>query len=383
MPRLGGLLDLDRPDLKYDPFVPRLPKALSGDIFADIRAGDVLLHHPFESFAPVVDFIRAAARDPKVLAIKQTLYRTSGDSPVVRALEEAIENGKQVAAIVELKARFDEENNITWARRLEEAGVHVVYGVTGLKTHSKLALVVREEAGVLRRYVHIGTGNYNPATARVYTDFGLFTANRQITKDVADIFNRMTGFARPPRYRRLLVAPHHMRKHLLKRIRRETRNARAGEPSGLLFKCNALTDPELIEALYDASEAGVSIDLVVRGICCLVPGVPGQSENIRVRSIVGRFLEHSRAYWFQNRSKPELFIGSADIMQRNLDRRVEVLTPILEPEMAQRICSDILQRYLDDTERSRLLQPDGTYLRIGDAKSPVDVQHLMLSSKKR
>jgi polyphosphate kinase len=331
----------------------------------------------------VVEFIQTAARDPKVLAIKQTLYRTSGDSPVIGALEEAVENGKQVAAIVELKARFDEENNITWARRLEEAGVHVVYGVPGLKTHSKVALVVREEAGVLRRYVHIGTGNYNPSTARVYTDFGLLTADRQLTTDIADIFNRMTGFARPTRYRGLLVAPNHMRKHLIKRIKREAKRAVAGDEAHILFKCTAITDSGIIEALYDASEAGVRIDLLVRGVCCLVPGVPGQSENIRVRSVVGRFLEHSRAYWFKNGDKPELLIGSADLMQRNLDRRVEVLAPLLDPVLQQAVRHQILEPYLSDTERTRELGSDGLYRRHRtDAETPMDVQQHFIDSKR-
>ena len=303
VPALAKLCSIDVPQLKYPAFVPRTPEALGEDrdIFAAIREKPMILHHPFDSFSPVVEFIQRAATDPRVLAIKQTLYRTSGDSPVVHALEQAIENGKQVAAVVELKARFDEENNIVWARRLEEAGVHVIYGVPRLKTHSKLALVVRQERGTLRRYAHIGTGNYNPITARIYTDIGLLTANPELTADVAEVFNTLTGFSRPAGYRRLLVAPHYLKRQTLELIACEAANARAGKPAHIIAKCNAVTDRDVIAALYDASQAGVEVDLLVRGICSLVPGVEGLSETIRVRSVLGRFLEHSRVYWFRER----------------------------------------------------------------------------------
>lgn len=367
IPRLQALLSVDLPELKYPPFVPRRPRSLRDeDIFARIRASDVLLHHPFDSFLPVVDFIRAAAHDPQVVAIKQTLYRTNGNSPVIQALEEAVESGKQVAAVVELKARFDEENNIVWARRLEEHGVHVIYGAPGLKTHSKLSLVVRREEDQLRRYAHIGTGNYNPITARVYTDLGLLTADPDLTADVADLFNQLTGFALPEHFRELMVAPRFMKGQLVQRIQQEARHAAGGRPAHIIAKCNAITDPEIIRELYAASQAGVRIDLLVRGICCLVPGVPGQSENIEVRSVVGRFLEHNRVYWFQNGGEPEVFIGSADWMERNLDRRVEVLTPILDPRLATWLRDVLLERYLKDMARTRRMLPDGRYERLRD-----------------
>ena len=364
--RMGQILGVDLPELKYPPYVPRrhpgLPKG--SELFAHIRQQDVLLHHPYETFAPVVEFIRAAARDPHVVAIKQTLYRTSGDSPVIRALEEAIENGKQVAAVVELKARFDEENNIVWARRLEEAGVHVIYGVPNLKTHSKLALVIRREGEDLVRYAHIGTGNYNPTTARIYSDLGLLTAHAGITGDVADLFNRLTGFARPPAYQHLHVAPNHMKRQVIERIEFEAAEARAGRPASIIAKCNALTDTDVIDALYEASRAGVQIDLLIRGICCLLPGIPGLSETIRVRSVVGRFLEHHRIYWFERAGTPAAYIGSADWMDRNLERRVEVTTPILDPDHARWLREDVLQAYLDDNVRTRLMLSDGSYRRL-------------------
>lgn len=365
LPGLEALTRLDLPQHRYPAFVPVWPKGVSTtDLFADIRGGDVLLHHPFDSFAPVVSFIENAARDPNVYAIKQTLYRTSGDSPIIEALEEAAERGKQVAAIVELKARFDEENNIGWARRLEEAGVHVIYGVPGLKTHCKIALVVRAEAGQLRRYAHIATGNYNPNTARVYTDLGLFTADPDLTDDVADLFNRLTGFAKPHGYRRLLVAPRFMKTELLNLIRRETDNAREGRPARIIAKCNAVTEKEIIRALYDASRAGVEVDLLVRGICCLVPGIPGLSERIRVRSVVGRFLEHSRVYWFANDGAPKVYFGSADWMDRNLNGRLEVLAPVRNPALASWLRDVMLERYLRDTAFTRLMLPDGSYERV-------------------
>jgi len=379
--RMGQILGVDLPELKYPPYVPRrhpgLPKG--SELFAHIRQQDVLLHHPYETFAPVVDFVRSAARDPQVVAIKQTLYRTSGDSPVIRALEKAVENGKQVAAVVELKARFDEENNIVWARRLEEAGVHVIYGVPLLKTHSKMALVVRREGDELVRYAHIGTGNYNPTTARIYTDLGLMTAHTGITGDVADLFNRLTGFARPPKYHHLYVAPSHMKKQLLLRIRHEAKVSKAGGKGRIVAKCNAITDRDMIDALYAASQAGVEVRLLVRGICCLLPGVPGLSDNIEVRSVVGRFLEHDRVYWFENGGNdgPAVYIGSADWMDRNLERRVEVLVPILAPNLVD-FLRGLLEAYLEDTRRTRLMLADGSYLRMSTEADAFDIHdHLM------
>jgi len=380
--RLERLLQLDLPELRYPPFVPRRPKALEGDLFAAIRAGDVLLHHPFQSFTPVAETIRSAARDPQVLAIKQTLYRTSGDSPVIRALEEAVENGKQVAAVVELKARFDEENNITWARRLEEAGVHVIYGVPGLKVHCKLALVVRNEGEELRRYAHIGTGNYNPTTARIYTDLGLLTADPKITRDVAEVFNLLTGFSKPSKFRELLVAPAQMKKGLLKRIRAEIQHVRQGRPARIILKCNAITDPDVIAKLYEASRAGVHIDLLVRGMCCLLPGQEGLSENITVRSVVGRFLEHSRVYWFSNGGEPVVYVGSADLMERNLVHRVEVITPVKDPDIQTWLREVYLERYLFDEVRTRQMRSDGTYERLRTREGVRDVHEEFMQKEK-
>lgn len=362
---MGRLVDLELPKLKFRPYAPRLlAEADTEDLFGRIRQGDVLLHHPFDSFAPVAEFIRQAARDPDVLAIKQTLYRTSGDSPVIAALLEAVENGKQVAAVVELKARFDEENNIVWARRLEEAGVHVIYGVPGLKTHAKICMVVRKEDKGLRRYAHIGTGNYNHITARIYTDLGLFTCDPDLTADVADLFNRITGFARPEAYRKALVAPRFLAKGLIDLIAFEEAEAKAGRPARLILKCNAIIEPAVIEALYRASQAGVVIDLLVRGICGVVPGIDGLSETITVRSVVGRFLEHSRIYWFHHAGDPKVYIGSADLMSRNLHRRVEVLVPVTTPEHTAWLRDVCLQRYLDDVGRTRIMQPDGSFVRL-------------------
>lgn len=363
---IGDLLKIDLPEEKYPGFVPQTPPALEGgDPFANVRQGDVLLHHPFHSMMPLVDFIRLAARDPAVVAIKQSLYRTNKDSPIIAALQDAVERGKQVAAVVELKARFDEENNIVWAQRLEEAGVHVVYGVPLLKTHAKLALVVRRnEHGELIRYAHIGTGNYNTITARVYTDLGILTADPAITADVGDVFNHLTGFANPAGYRKLLVAPRFMKSGLIERIQREREHALAGRPAHIIAKCNSIADADMIKALYEASQAGVQIDLLIRGICCLLPGIPGVSENIRVRSVVGRFLEHTRVYWFANDQAPECFIGSADWMDRNLDRRVEVLTPIEDGDIKAYLREVLLQRYLDDVKRTRIMRSDGTYERL-------------------
>ncbi len=382
VPKLSQLLSLDLPELKYRPYTPRPVTQLEGSsLYEVIRQRDVLVHHPFQSFDPVVEFIKRSARDERVEAIKQTLYRTSGDSPIIRALEEAVERGKQVAAIVELKARFDEENNIVWARRLEEAGVHVIYGVRGLKTHSKLAMVVRREGTDLVRYCHIGTGNYNPTTARIYTDLGLFTSHPDITADVADVFNRLTGFARPNGFRQLLVAPDHMRTALLEQIDNESRIARDGRRGHLIVKCNSLTHPEMIDALYDASRAGVSVDLVVRGICRLIPGQPGMSDNITVRSIVGRFLEHDRVYWFNNDDDPRVYIGSADWMERNLDRRVEALVPILDDGIRSWIRDVMLERYLNDKARARVMMADASYARIRESDDDPDVHEQFMADR--
>jgi polyphosphate kinase len=365
IPDLMALYKLDLPELKDKPFTPTTPTALRNveSIFDAIRHQDILLHHPYESFAPVVEFLRAAARDPHVLAIKQTLYRVGPDSPVIAALIEAAERGKQVAALVELKARFDEENNIIWARRLEKAGVHVVYGVLGLKTHAKVALVVRQEGPILRRYVHLGTGNYNPVTARIYTDLGLFTCHPDFGADVSDLFNYLTGYSRQDNYRKLLVAPVNMRERLKQLIRREVRHHEAGQAAGIIAKFNSLTDTELIEELCAASRVGVPIDLLVRGIACLRPGLPGHSETIRIGSIVGRFLEHSRVYRFVNGGQDEIYLGSADLMNRNLDRRVEVLFPLEDERIRERVRREALETGLTDNTKMRWLQSDGSYLR--------------------
>ena len=375
IPSLKGLLAVDLPTDKWPAFAPR--EFPTENMFQQIRAGDLLFHHPYESFNPVVEFLQQAARDPNVRAIKQTLYRTSGDSPVVKALLEAVQNGKQVAAIIELKARFDEENNIVWAQMLEENGVHVIYGEVRRKVHAKISLVVRSEGGHLRRYAHIGTGNYNPTTARIYTDLGLFTCNEEVTADLADLFNRLTGFSEPSGYRQLLVAWRFMHDQLLEHIAREAEHARAGKPAHIVFKCNAIAEKRVIDALYAASQAGVKVELIVHGICCLRPGVPGLSENIRVSSVLGRFLEHSRAYWFHNAGTPEVFIGSADLMDRNLKNRIEVLTPVRDPTHAGWLRQVYLQRYLDDTARTRIMQSDGSYTRA-QGEDGIDVQATFL-----
>ena len=354
-------------ELRDKLFTPSIPKRLLGvtNIFAAIRDGDILLHHPYESFDPIVQFVSQAARDERVLAIKATLYRTSGtSSPIVRALLEAAENEKQVAVIMELKARFDEENNIEWAKRLERAGVHVVYGFPGLKVHAKLVMVVREDDDGLRRYLHFGTGNYNEKSARLYTDVSLFTARPELGDDAAQLFNALTGFSRISDYEALQVAPVTLRRELLALIERETEHARASRPCGMKVKLNALTDGEVIRALYRASQAGVSIDLMVRGMCSLRPGVPGISETIRVRSIVGRFLEHSRIFAFENGGKREIFIGSADWMGRNLDRRFELVVPVLDTFVADSLYRKILGTLMADNMKSRELQSDGSYRRI-------------------
>ena len=383
VPDLMALYKLDLPELKDVPFNPVTPPALvtKESIFDVVRHQDVLLHHPYESFAPIVEFLRSAARDPNVLAIKQTLYRVGTASPIVEALIEAAERGKQVAVLVELKARFDEENNIIWARRLEQAGVHVVYGVLGLKTHAKLALVVRQEKSTLRRYCHLGTGNYNPVTARVYTDLGLLTADPDFGADVSDLFNFLTGFSRQSRYRKLLVAPVSLRKAFVELIRHEVENHRKGIPAGITAKFNSLTDTEMIEELYSASREGVPIDMLVRGICCLRPGLEGRSDTIRVGSLVGRFLEHSRVYRFINGGNERIYLGSADIMNRNLDRRVEVLFPIEDEKLKDRIRTEVLDPFFADNVKMRFLESDGSYTRPRVAgENPCDAQAELLAS---
>ncbi len=363
--RLQSLGDLDRPDLKFPPFTPvnASPLRDPARIFETLRAQDVLLHHPYDAFTPVVDFVEQAARDPQVFAIKQTFYRTSGDSPLVRALIEASHNGKQVTALVELRARFDEANNIQWAKQLEEAGVHVVYGLMGHKTHCKMCLVVRREGRRMRHYAHLGTGNYNPRTARYYTDLSYFTARAHLTADVAHVFNTLTGFGRSPKLRHLLVAPFNLHRKLGALILREARNAAAGRPARIIAKMNSLVDKAIIDALYLASQAGVKIDLIVRGTCCLVPGVPGLSERIRVRSLVGRFLEHARAFYFENHGgEPLILAGSADWMPRNFLRRVEVIFPIEDPKLRRWITKELFPTELHDSANARVLLPSGAYV---------------------
>ncbi|MCV2488916.1 RNA degradosome polyphosphate kinase [Geodermatophilus sp. YIM 151500] len=368
---LWALYGLDRPELKDDPFVPAThPRLSEGEtpksVFATLRDGDVLVHHPYHSFATSVQrFIEQAAADPHVLAIKQTLYRTSGDSPIVNALIEAAEAGKQVVVLVEIKARFDEEANITWARSLERAGCHVVYGLVGLKTHCKTALVVRREQGVIRRYCHIGTGNYNPKTARVYEDLGILTADPRVGADLTDLFNTLTGYSRQTAYRTLMVAPHGVRTGLIDKINREVRHASEGRPAGIRIKVNSLVDEKVIDALYAASCAGVPVELLIRGICSLRPGVPGLSENITVRSIVGRFLEHSRVLSFVNGGDPEIWLGSADLMHRNLDRRVEVLLRVGDEALRDRLCA-VLDAAMAAGVRCWELGSDAVWTRAGE-----------------
>lgn len=382
---LMELYSLDRPRLKEAPFAPAVPEPLrkTSDIFSAIRKRDILLFHPYDSFKPVLDFLNAAARDPDVLAIKQTLYRVGKNAPVVEALLEARESGKQVMAMVELKARFDEENNIQWARELERAGVHVVYGVLGLKCHAKVLLVVRRESDGIRRYVHLGTGNYNVVTARQYTDLGLFTCDPDIGEDVVDLFNAISGYSMKKDYRKLLVAPANMREGILSRIEREIEVHEKQGNGAIAFKVNALVDKECIQALYRASRKGVRIDLQVRGICCLRPQVKGVSETIRVTSIVGRFLEHPRIFWFNNGGNEEILLGSADLMPRNLDRRVEVLFPIEDQALAQALRHTILDVHLQDRTKARMLLPDGTYVRLGPVPGEpvVDAQREMIRKR--
>ncbi|WP_349902318.1 RNA degradosome polyphosphate kinase [Parafrigoribacterium humi] len=396
---LGGLFEvtrIDRPELKYPPHVPTtsvnlLPTEATDtyDIFSSIGKRDILLHHPYESFATSVQaFLEQAAVDPAVLAIKMTLYRTSGDSPIVEALINAAENGKAVLALVEIKARFDETANINWARKLEKAGVHVVYGMVGLKTHCKLALAVRQEDGVLRHYCHIGTGNYNPKTSRIYEDLGLLTADAQVGKDLTRLFNELSGYAIEKKFKRLLVAPLHLRKALLKRIAVETLNAENGLPCGIRIKVNSIVDEALTDALYRASMAGVPIELVVRGICGLRPGIPGLSDNIQVRSILGRYLEHSRIFSFVNNGEPQVYIGSADLMHRNLDRRVEVLVRLTDPDHLREV-DELFDLAISDETSSWTLHDDGSWTRhhVSDDGTPLrDMQNVVMrqiSGRKR
>lgn len=387
---LSGLWQLysnvERHDLKDHPYKPRVPKAFrhaatATDIFEAIRSGNILVHHPYDSFKSVVDFINAAARDPQVLAIKQTLYRVGPNAPVVEALLEAAEHGKQVAVLVELKARFDEESNISWARALEEVGVHVVYGLVGLKTHCKVTMVVRQEGEGIRRYLHLATGNYNANTSRIYEDIGMFTCDENMGADATDLFNYLTGYSTKQEYRKLLVAPVSLRKKLEKYILREIEHAQQGRKAHLIFKLNSLVDPHMIELLYQASQAGVKVELLVRGMCCLRPGIKGVSENIRVISIVGRYLEHSRLFYFHNDGKENIYLGSADLMTRNLNHRVEVVFPIENKDHIYHLRHRVLDTYLKDNTRARILQSNGTYTRLVPEAGHeiVDVQEKFMS----
>jgi polyphosphate kinase len=375
--RFMRLYGIDRPDLKEISFVPALPPGLQHaddeDIFASIRRQYFLLHHPFFSFQPVVDVVRRAAHDPNVLAIKMTLYRVGRNSPIVEALLEAMEEDKQVAVLVELKARFDEESNIEWARALEREGVHVVYGLLGLKIHCKCLMVVRREGDTIRRYVHLATGNYNAVTAHLYTDIGVLTANEEIAQEVTHLFNYLTGYSAKADYSKLLVAPVNLRSRFESLVRREIEHQKAGRPAHLILKMNALSDPEMIRLFYEASQAGVRVELLVRGICCLRPGIPGVSDNIAVTSVVGRFLEHSRIYYFRNGGEEELYIGSADIMGRNINRRVEVLVPVESPDLIRQL-REVLFVYLADNVKARTMRSDGTYCRVTAGNQRLNAQ---------
>ena len=382
--RLRQLTGLDRAELKDRPFAaanPLVCRSKDQDFFSAIREEDILLHHPFDSFQPVVDFLNSAGRDPDVLAIKMTLYRLGRNSPVVDALLEAVKNGKQVAVVVELQARFDEESNIEWARALERQGVHVVHGLSGLKVHSKVALVVRQEGSTIRRYLHLATGNYNPTTAHLYTDIGIFTCDAEIGADATALFNYLTGYSATQEFNKLLVAPVNLRRRLAELIRREIDQQKCGRRGRLIFKMNALDDPGVMRLLCEASSAGVQVDLLVRGICCLRPGVPGVSDNIRVRSVVGRFLEHSRVYFFQNGGKEEIYVGSADMMPRNLDRRVEVLFPVRSPRLIGRL-KEILDQYLLDDVTVRRMRSDGSYT-LKPREGRIDSQACFLGQSTR
>lgn len=381
--KVVGKISDDYPELCYHAFQPARPQMFPKDmnIFDAIRQKDRLVHHPYESFDPVVEFVRQAAEDPKVLAIKQTLYRVSSSSPIIKSLAEAAQNGKQVMVLVELKARFDEENNINWAKMLEKAGCHVIYGLVGLKTHSKITLVVRDEEDGIRRYLHLATGNYNDITAKIYTDIGLFTASETFGVDASEFFNTLSGFSEPPEWRRLIPAPTRMKKYFLEKISQETKNAKKGKKSRIIAKMNSLVDASIIDALYEASNAGVKIDLIVRGICCLRPGVAGLSENITVRSITGRFLEHSRIYYFYNEGAEDIYLSSADWMPRNLIRRVELLFPVEDPDCKARVM-EVLNVELEDTVRSHFLDQDGSYHKIDlRGKKKVDSQEKLQIQK--
>jgi polyphosphate kinase len=378
---LMSLYQVERFDLKDDSFVPSIPAPLKGEsfdgnIFAAMRQKDILFHHPYDSFLPVVDFLKLAAKDPDVYAIKQTLYRTGSNSPVIKALLDAREAGKQVAVLVELKARFDEESNIGWARTMERQGVHVIYGLLGLKTHSKIALIVRKEGEHIRRYVHLATGNYNAVTALSYEDIGMFTCDEEIGADATDLFNYLTGYSTKQDYRKLLVAPVNLRERMTALIEREVEHQQNGEEGHLIFKMNSLVDKRMIKALYKASMAGVKIDLIVRGMCCLRPGIEGVSDNIRVLSVVGRFLEHSRIYYFRNGGKEEIYLGSADLMPRNINNRVEVLFPIEDSNIIRYLRDDVLAEYQNDNVKARLMDSDGVYHRIkrNDDETPLNIQ---------
>jgi polyphosphate kinase len=385
---LMSLAQIERHDLRetaYKPTIPTVVNCTGPDeqIFETIQCGDILLHHPYDSFQPVIDFLEKAAADPDVLAIKQTLYRMGKNPPVVDALLAAAENRKQVAVLVELKARFDEESNIGWARKMESAGVHVVYGLLGLKTHSKIVLVVRKEGDGIRRYLHLSTGNYNAITANLYEDIGMFTCDPEIGADATDLFNYLTGYSSKQNYRKLLVAPINLRQRMENLIRREIELQQQGQQGYLIFKVNSIADQSVIRLLYEASQAGVKIDLVTRGICCLRPGIPGVSENIRVISIVGRYLEHSRIYYFHNAGREEIYLGSADLMERNLDRRVEVLFPVQDPALIRTIRDEILEIYLKDNVKARVMKPDGTYERVIPEKGTPSINSQEWLMKKR
>jgi polyphosphate kinase len=373
------LTRLHRPQLKDAPFSPRVVWPGPGEVFDDLREEDVLVHHPFDSFASVESFLKTAIDDPQVVAIKMTLYRIGANSPLVDMLIEAAEQGKQIAVLVELKARFDERNNIAWANRLEAAGIHVVYGLVNLKTHCKLCLVVRKEPTGIRRYAHVGTGNYNRQTSQVYTDLGLFTSDPALIDDISEVFNYLTGYSHKRAYDHLLVAPVSLRTQMKALIDRECEHAEAGRPARLIFKNNAIADPGMIRALYRASQCQVDVDLIVRGVCCLRPGIPGISDRIRVRSVVGRFLEHSRIYYFENGGQPEVYIGSADLMERNLDRRVEVLCPVRQDDLKAHLRDVVLDVLLHDTDRATLLQTDGSYVSPPrDGARPRNAQQALL-----
>ena len=385
---LMTLHSIDRYELKDPPFKPAIPRKLrnldDGNIFTAIREGDILLHHPYDSFIPVIQFLKTAANDPDVLAIKMTLYRVGNKPPVVDALLEAAENGKQVAVLVELKARFDEESNIGWARKLEKEGVHVVYGLLGLKTHSKVAMVIRKEGDGIRRYLHMATGNYNEVTAQIYEDIGMFTCDEAMGVDATDMFNYLTGYSSKNEYLKLLVAPVNLRRRINELVRREIEVQKNGGKGQLIFKINSLVDRKMIQLLYQASQAGVKVDLFIRGICCMRPGIPGISENIQITSIVGRFLEHSRIYYFKNGGNEEIYLGSADLMPRNIDRRVEVLFPVQDKQMILHIRDDILSYYSKDNTKARKMLPDGSYTRLTPQKDdePINIQNWFITTRR-